>query len=225
MNYAKILARKDASHFTVVVAEKQKKGRGRLNRIWESEEGGLYFTIILKPMINSAKSFIFNFAASLSMARTLRKKFQIDAKLKWPNDILVDEKKICGMLSEMEAQANIISYINIGLGLNVNNKQLSKDLNAISVKEIVGKSVCRKEILTEFLDRFEKNIRKENLDHIIPKWKKNTITINRDVKIVTNNEVSKGFAVNIDETGALLLKLRDGSLKKVIYGDCFHQKC
>jgi BirA family transcriptional regulator, biotin operon repressor / biotin---[acetyl-CoA-carboxylase] ligase len=223
MDIARDLARKGCPGFTTVIAEKQLKGRGRLKRTWFSSTGGLYFTMVLRPKIPSVISARVNFAASLVLAKTLRRLFHIDARVKWPNDILVEERKLVGMLSEMEAEADILSFINIGLGINVNNDPTLEEPNAVSLKEIIGKNVSRKNILVSFLDEFEALITDNNLENIIPEWKKYTITLNRKVKIVTTNDISEGIARDVDENGALILELNDGSMKKVLYGDCFHR--
>ena len=121
MDTAKELARKNCPDFTVVIAGRQTKGRGRLKRQWLSDDGGIYFTLVLRPDIPVPLSSRVNFLASLTLARVLRELFQIDAAVKWPNDILVDGRKISGMLSELEAEIDRVLFINIGMGINVNN--------------------------------------------------------------------------------------------------------
>jgi BirA family biotin operon repressor/biotin-[acetyl-CoA-carboxylase] ligase len=222
MDVAKDLARKGCPDFTVVVAGRQKKGRGRLKRIWFSSEGGLYFTIVLRPKISPVVSFKINFSASLVLAQILRNMFGIKAMVKWPNDILVDGKKISGMLSEMEAEADMITFLNIGLGINVNNDPTSEEPMAASLKKVLGREISKKEILARYLEEFEKRLNNVTLDNVISEWKQYTLTLNRHVKIVANHEVSEGFAIDVDENGALVLGLEDGSTKRVIYGDCFH---
>jgi BirA family biotin operon repressor/biotin-[acetyl-CoA-carboxylase] ligase len=222
MDTAKDLARKNCPDFTVVVAGIQTKGRGRLRRVWLSAEGGLYFTMILRPQIHPLQSSRINFLASLTLARTLQDLFDIDAKVKWPNDILVEGKKICGMLSELEAEADQVAFINIGMGINVNNNPEILESKASSIKNIVGREIPRKEILAPFLDEFERRMKKENFDHVISEWKEYSATLNQVVKIVTTHDETEGVAVDVDENGALMVKLEDGTLKTVIYGDCFH---
>ncbi|MBC8199598.1 MAG: biotin--[acetyl-CoA-carboxylase] ligase [Desulfobacterales bacterium] len=222
MDVAGEFARKGCSHFTVIIAGCQKKGRGRLKRIWHSSEGGLYFTIVLRPQIPPVLSLRLNFAASLVLAQLLRQMFCIDAMVKWPNDILVNNRKISGMLSEIEAESDMVSFLNIGFGINVNNDPAAKEPAATSLRCILGKKISRKQLLSEFLDKFESYINNVNLDNVIPEWKKYTITLNRRVKVVTSHDISEGVAIDVDENGTLILELADGSIKKVIYGDCFH---
>ena len=223
MDVARSLARKGADHLSIVIADRQIKGRGRLRRQWFSECGGLYFTTILRPSIAPAMSFKINFLASLLLVRILRQLYAIEAKVKWPNDILVDNKKLSGMLSEMETEADLVNYINIGMGVNVNNDPLVADPNATSLKFLLNREVSRIEILNHFLNEFEKLLLHIESEDIISKWKECSGTLNRCVKIVTTCEQIEGVAKDVDETGALVVELADGSVKRVIYGDCFYE--
>ena len=223
MDIARELARKECPHFTVVIAGRQKKGRGRLKRSWLSSEGGLYFTIVVRPKIPPVLSSRVNFAASMILAQTLRNMFNINAMVKWPNDVLVDGKKISGILSEMEAEIDRVSFISIGIGINVNNDPTPYEPMATSLKKILGKEVPRIEVLKAFLDHFEDALNDSNFDNVVSEWKKYSETLNRHVRIVTANDVSEGLAVDVDDNGALILKLTDGSMKKITYGDCFHE--
>lgn len=223
MDVARNLARKGADHLSVVIADRQIKGRGRLRRQWFSERGGLYFTTILRPVIAPALSFRISFSASLALIRILRDLYSVDAKVKWPNDILVDEKKLSGMLSEMETEADLVSYINIGMGINVNNDPLVAEPNATSLKFLLNRDVSRIEVLNHFLNEFEKFLSHIESEDIISKWKECSGTLNRGVKIVTTKEQIEGVAKDVDETGALVVELSDGTVKRVIHGDCFYQ--
>jgi BirA family transcriptional regulator, biotin operon repressor / biotin---[acetyl-CoA-carboxylase] ligase len=222
MDIAKALARKNCPDFTVVIAERQTRGRGRLSRKWISDSGGLFFTMVLRPPIPVLLSGRINFLAAVTLVRTLRETLQIDARVKWPNDILVAGRKIAGMLSELEAEGDRVRFINIGIGVNVNNDPSPIEAAAASLREITGTTVSRKALFAKFMDDFELQLRQADFDQIISEWKKYTVTLQRRVRIVTGREVSEGLAVDVDENGALIMQLADGSLKKIIYGDCFH---
>ena len=223
MVVAKELARNDCADFTTVIAGRQISGRGRLNRPWLSQEGGLYFTIVLRPELPAVLGFRVSFLASLTLARTLDEIFKIDARVKWPNDILIGERKISGMLSELEAESDRVAFVNIGVGVNVNNDPSPVHPEATSIKEILGREVSKKDLLLRFLDAFEKKMRAAAFDHVVRDWKQYAVTLNRDVRIVTDREVTAGRAIDVDDTGALILKCADGSLRTIRYGDCFHQ--
>jgi len=224
MDTAKDLARKNCPDFTVVVAGRQTKGRGRLKRQWLSDDGGLYFTMVLRPNIPVRLSSRINFLASLTLAHVLRELFQIDAAVKWPNDILVDGRKISGMLSELEAETDRVLFISVGMGINVNNDPSGVESGASSLKKITGREISKKMLLARFLAEFKKRLNKAEFENVISEWKKYTVTLGRQVKIVTHKEVSEGLAVDVEPDGALVLELADGSHKKIVYGDCFHQR-
>ncbi len=223
MEVAKQLARKGCADFTTVIAGRQTSGRGRLNRQWFSDEGGLYFTMVLRPDLPPVFSFRVGFLASLTLARLLNQIFKIEVRVKWPNDLLVNERKICGMLSELEAEADRVAFINMGIGLNVNNDPSPIEPTATSLKMILGHNVSKKEILFRYLDLFETQMQSAAYDDVIEQWKQYTVTLNRHVRVVTTRDVFTGKAIDVDETGALVLKCSDGSLKTIHYGDCFHQ--
>ncbi len=218
---ARELARKGCCHFTVAVAGTQTKGRGRLRRAWISDAGGLYFTIVLRPKIPPTLSYRFNFAASLCMVQSLRSLFQVDVGAKWPNDILLNHRKLCGMLSEMEAESDRVRYLNIGMGVNLNNSPNPKEQPAISLRSVLGHSVSPTALLADFLDRFEQRIGTDDLATIIAEWKPEALTLNQPVRIIAGDRVQTGLATDVDEDGALLLRHDDGTVERIIYGDCF----
>ena len=222
MDIARDMARKGCPEFTVVIAGRQNKGRGRLQRVWHSPEGGLYFTVVTRPRIPPVLSPRVNFIASVVLVQTIRNRFDIEATVKWPNDILVKERKLSGMLSEIEAESDRVSFINIGIGLNVNNDPTPMEPNACSLKMILKKEISRKALLTEFLDAFESRIIRGDFDDVISDWKQYTSTLNRTVRIVIGKKTREGVAIDVDENGALILKTPDGSTETITYGDCFY---
>lgn len=223
MDVARKMAREGAPDFSVVVADTQEKGRGRLMRKWLSDDGGLYFTLILRPKLPPALSYLVNFTASMVLAETLRSRFGIEAMVKWPNDILVGGRKLSGMLSEMEAEGDMATFVNIGIGLNVNNDPTAEEPMATSLKALRGESVSRREVLAAFLDRLEERIEKHGFEDAVACWKGYTMTIGRPVTVTTTRETVEGLARDVDDSGALILEIADGSTRRVIYGDCFHR--
>ncbi len=222
MDVAREMAGKGCPDFTVIISEFQSIGRGRLQRTWHSDAGGLYFTLVLRPKLAPVHGHRINFAASLVLAKVLQQMFHLDAKVKWPNDILVNNLKLSGMLSEMGVEEDKLSYVNIGIGINVNNDPTEKEPNAISLKKLLGTRIDRRKLLSTFLDDFQNMLSVTPPANIIPQWKQHTITIGRHVKIVTIKESYEGVARDVNENGALILEQKDGSLIEVIYGDCFH---
>jgi len=223
MDIARDMARKGAPGFSVVVADIQDKGRGRLERIWQSPSGGLYFTMVVRPDLPPMRSPRINFAASLVLAQAVEAVCGIEVRVKWPNDLLVGEKKIAGMLSEMETEADRVSFINIGIGINVNNDPPSDVGYAASIRQLTGKTHSRIELLSCFMDRFEERITAGSLGTIMKEWKQQTATIGKDVIIATTRGTTRGKAVDVDDNGGLILETDTGERRTVIYGDCFHQ--
>ncbi len=222
MDKAKNLVKNNAPHLSVVIAENQTLGRGRLNRKWFSSKGGLWFTLILKPDTPPQLSYIYNFAASLSLSRSLRRLFELDVSVKWPNDLLLNGKKLAGLLSEMETRGDMVEFLNIGIGINVNNQPQKIESRAISLKDVLDQNLSRRLILETFLDEFKNHIQIIDCPKIIEQWKKQTSTIGCHVRIETLNQFYEGFAIDVDDTGALIIEDNTGETKRIIYGDCFH---
>jgi BirA family biotin operon repressor/biotin-[acetyl-CoA-carboxylase] ligase len=221
METARRMARKGCPAFTVVVAEHQTQGRGRLQRTWVSDTGGIYFTIVLRPALPAQLAFRVNFAASAVLARVLRQRYDVDARLKWPNDILIDGRKVCGLLAEMEAEADGVSFVNVGMGINANNDPPEVPTGAVSLRQVLGRSVSRRNLMADFLNNLEKRLTGRELGNAVAEWRRYAITLDRRVRVVTGRETIKGLAVDVDDSGALILELPDGTRRSVIYGDCF----
>ncbi len=219
---ARALARKKCPHFTVLVAGRQTRGRGRLKRVWHSDDGGLYFTVVLRPQLPPRMGFQINFAAAVALAVTLRESYHVPAGVKWPNDVLVSGNKISGMLSEMRADDDHIEYLNIGMGINVNNDPSDKEARAVSIRQLLGQSVSRIDLLATFLDRLDRQLQPAALESVVSQWKALTVTLGRPVKIVTYQQTIEGMALDVDDNGALKVRTPSGDVQTVIYGDCFH---
>lgn len=224
MEHARELGRKGAPDQTLVISERQTKGRGRMDRIWNSATGGLYFTLLLRPQVPAVSGFLINFITSVALTRAIREQTGVEARVKWPNDILVGDKKLSGMLSEMETRGEMVSFISIGIGLNVNNEPQEKEPGSVSLKNLLGYEVNRRELLLCFLDNISQSMANPDLENAVATWKEYTMTIGRQVRIVTTKETNHGKVMDVDETGALILESPDGTIKKVYYGDCFHNE-
>ncbi len=221
MVLAKSLAQEGCPHFTVVVAERQTRGKGRLRRTWISDSGGLYFTIVLRPEIPVSHVMRYPFAASVVLCRTIRRMTGIDARVKWPNDILVGDCKLAGMLCEMEAETDLVSFVNIGIGVNVNNDPEPLEQKACSIRSILNRSVSRVALLKEFLDAYESAVDSLDPAAVMQEWKSLSATLGRRVRIVTSERVTEGRAIDIDANGNLILETQNRNLETILYGDCF----
>lgn len=222
MNLARQLAGSGSPHLTVVVADRQTSGRGRLQRSWQSAEGGLYFSMVLRPEMPPREAPLVNLAVALEVVASLQACCGIAAAVKWPNDVLVGERKIAGILSQMEMEGESLTFLNIGVGVNLNNTPEIDDKPAVSVRQLIGRSVPRPQFLADFLARCDHRLANFSPAEVVAAWKEKTITLGRRVTIATARETHVGLAVDIDEDGGLVLQGDDGSRQTVFHGDCFH---
>jgi BirA family transcriptional regulator, biotin operon repressor / biotin---[acetyl-CoA-carboxylase] ligase len=222
MDTARDLAKNGAPHLSCVVAEHQIRGRGRLNRQWESGKGGLWMTLILIPDTPPPLAYLYNFAASVSLSKTFDTLFGLDVRVKWPNDLLLNGRKLAGLLSEIETQADMIRFLLVGIGINVNNDPTSELFDAISIQQALGRKVSRQKILAEFMKQFLGRIQDMNPSKIMEAWKQRTATIGSRVRVQTHTQTFQGLAIDVEDTGTLLVKDDLHQIQKIIYGDCFH---
>lgn len=207
----------------VVVAETQREGKGRLSRSWHSPPGGLWISVILKPRISLAQAYRINMAASVAVARTLSSLYGIKATIKWPNDILVNDRKICGILMEISAEVDRVDYAIVGIGLNANvtAKNFPKDWNAISLLEELGSKVSRTDLAQRLLEELENAYlsigSKENYED----WCSLSATLGKRVRIASHDGDLEGLAESLSEDGALMLRL-PGETRRILAGDCIH---
>lgn len=220
MDPARDLARQGVADGTMVVAEVQTHGRGRLSRQWLSPPGGIYFTLVLRPAISPAYASRVNLMAAVAVAGTIRKTFGLDALVKWPNDVLLPVKKVCGILAEMEAEVDVVKFINLGIGINANNPVTEFGDRAISLKQALGKSISRQEFLRALLTEIESRRPLLMQRELLDEWRTLSATLDREVRIEAPGEVIAGKAVDIDDSGALIVEQKDGSLKRAVAGDC-----
>jgi BirA family biotin operon repressor/biotin-[acetyl-CoA-carboxylase] ligase len=223
MTRAAGLARNGCPPMTVVIAERQTGGRGRLKRTWDSPPGGLYFTLVLRPAVSPLLSARITFYTAAVLVEVLRRRYHIDAMVKWPNDILVGGRKLCGMLSEMEAETDLIAFLNVGVGINANNDTAAHRDIAVSLRELLGRTVSRRALLEDFLETFEGGFSAAASEESVTRWKRHATTLNREVEVATTRETFSGLARDVDENGALIIEMADGSRRRVLFGDCFHR--
>lgn len=222
MEAARELAKKGAKEGTIVIAEAQSRGRGRLSREWVSPKGGIYFTLILRPAISPAYAPRVNLMAAVAVAATIRKLYGLRAEVKWPNDVLIEGKKVCGILAEMGAEMDVVNFVNVGIGINANSSIAQFEKAATSLKDVLGREISRKEFLSVLLVEIERWLQLLMKADLLEEWKRLSATLNRDVRIMSLGEEVVGRVVDIDERGALILKNKDGSLVTVLVGDCVH---
>lgn len=223
MDTAMEMARKGCPGFTVVAAERQTRGRGRLQRAWQSAQGGLYFTMVLRPDIPLSDAPLINLAAAVDLADSLAALYGIQARLKWPNDLLVKGRKLAGILSQMAAEPDRIEFINLGIGVNVHNDTRKVKPPAVSVARLTDRAVSRARILAGFWDRLERRLTEGGMSGVVAQWKERSVTLGKPVKVQTLNDQIEGRAVDVEPNGGLVVETADGRRTTIVYGDCFHQ--
>jgi BirA family biotin operon repressor/biotin-[acetyl-CoA-carboxylase] ligase len=226
-DWAKKLAELGANEGTVTIAETQTSGRGRIGRTWISPIGGLYFSVILRPKLKPAETIKLVFVASLAIVDALKQLHGLKAKTKWPNDVLIDGRKVCGILSEMKTNGEQVKYAVLGIGINANfdvEKVLPEQLreNATSLAKELGTKVDLNELLKATLEKLESVydlFLEKGFAPVLSKWKQSASFLGKQVEVRNEDEKLRGSAVDVDESGSLILRLNDGVMKHVFIGD------
>ncbi len=217
---------KGAAEGTLVLAESQTRGRGRLGRDWVSPKyKGIYLSLILRPKILPSLNPVLTLLAAVSICEAIKIIAGLDAQIKWPNDILMHHKKLGGILTELNAEMDRTSFVVIGIGLNVNNDKKDLITGATSLKEQKKESINRIELLRDLLRQIEKNyieFQEKGTQAILDKWRAFNITLGRRIKVVSQKMHLEGEAVSIDADGGLLVRKDSGLIEKVISGDIIH---
>ena len=220
------MAEDGAENGLLVVADAQTSGKGRRGRQWESEKGtNLYFSMLLKPDIAPDKASMITLVAAYSVAKVIEKNTGLDAKIKWPNDIVVGKKKVCGILTEMNMERDYIHHIVVGIGINVNEEEFPDEIRdmATSLKKEVGRIVSRANLLCDILLQFEKDysafLAAEDLKPFIDDYNKMLVNKGALVKVLDPKGEFSGIAGGINEEGMLIVFKENGQIEKVYAGE------
>ncbi len=218
----KEMARQGAPHGSVCLCECQTAGRGRLDRTWSSPEGqGVWISVLLRPDIAPESAPLITFCVALAMTQAVRETAGIDARIKWPNDVVAQRRKLCGILLEMGFDASGM-YVVAGAGLNVRRGAYPPELadRAVSVEELAD-APDRSVIVAEYLAALEKalgRLEREGFEGIEADYRAQSCTLGSAVRVIGAEDFT-GVAEAIDGTGALLVRREDGALQRVLAGD------
>ena len=210
---------------TVVFAESQTQGRGRKERVWQSAPGlNLTFSILLNKKGNIPESLsLLNLGVSLAVANSLENLYNVKTHLKWPNDVLINDKKIVGILSESVSQGSKIERVVIGIGINANQTYFPDDFGIppTSLKIETDQTIDRERLLAETLVNIEDIIKRinESPATVVQDWRSKCKMIGDNIMITDGENTKSGIFDDIDEEGFLLLKSRSGRIEKIHYGD------
>ena len=215
-NLAILLAEKNPdSDGIVIIAEQQKSGRGRENRKWLSPKGGIWLSVILRPRMPASIITLLPFAAALAVCEAIKKTTQLDAKLRWPNDVTISCKKVAGILIDSSIEAERINYAVIGIGVNANVKSslisahLEKSIKVTSLSEELGHETSILGLTKEILERLEYYLiqMEHSVPHtIIDKWKKNSDILGQKVALMQRNRTIQGMVADVKPDGSLVVR-------------------
>lgn len=222
MDAARDLAIGGAEEGTVVLAEKQTGGRGRLGRRWLAPPGtSILMSIVLRPPIEKLTAL--NMVAALAVARAIEQATGLEARIKWPNDVLIDSRKVCGILLETDIARDKVNWVIVGIGLNVN-----LDVAALpemptpptSLSTALGRKVDKEELLRALLLQLDKLYQALLAGQPVRQlWLERLDTLGKEVTVTIGDTVERGVAESVDDQGSLLLRRADGSLAVIVAGD------
>ena len=228
-NFAQQIAADKKENGTIVIAEKQTSGRGRLDRKWTSPKGGIWFSLIIHPKFDVSSSTLIPILSAVALSKSIKKILGVETEVKWPNDIILNGKKVAGILADASVQANNIDYLILGIGINFDidtkklEKRLSKTPNFYGVNSLRenNNKTPPKILLKEFLFQFEKNLASLNKGEkakIVKEWTKNAAGIGRKITINTSSGKISGISQGIDTDGALKIKTKK-KIERILVGD------
>lgn len=223
---AKQLGEENAPHGTLVVADMQTAGRGRRGRDWESPPGcSIYMSLLLRPDIRPGNAPMMTIVMAYSVAKAIRKCTGLNVQIKWPNDIILNGKKIVGILTEMSTEIDYINHVVIGVGINVNMESFPEELadKATSLRIETGETVKRSPVIAETMIQFEacygQFVECGNLGFLREAYNEMLVNCGREVLILGAKESYQAHALGIDDNGELLVRHEDGTVETVYAGE------
>lgn len=208
----------DTENPTIIAAHQQTSGRGRLNRDWMGPPGGIYCSLLSYPRLSPMDAPLVTMVAAVAVARALESQ-HMSPTIKWPNDVQVDGEKVAGILTEMQGEADRISWVIVGIGINANVEQDTLPSGATSIRSVLGHDCHRAEMIQSIVASFEELI--ESPTAALDAWRVRTDTLGRRVRIETAAETIIGEAIDIELPGSLIVETDTGR-QRVLAGDCEH---
>ena len=225
---AKFLSMNDVENGTVIISEKQTQAKGRSGKHWASPLGGVWLSIILNPNVDHSKLPLITLATGVAVAKTLENIGVENPEIKWPNDIMINGKKVCGILTEAVAKFNTIENVIIGVGIdaNLDIEQFPEELQSgtTTLKKELGRDGNENLLIKTFLEEFEKiseQFSHEGYEDILKEWRKRSYSIGKIVEVREPfNKNYDAYVLGVSREGALIVEKIDGTLEKVISGEC-----
>ncbi len=220
--------KKTSSEGIVIIAEQQTGGRGRENRKWLSPSGGIWLSVILRPTTSALDITLLPFAAAVAVCEAIRKTTDLNPKLRWPNDVMINGKKVAGILVDISMEADLINYAIIGIGINANVDSLAlssaveSHLTVTSIRDELGYKINILELTKVTLEQLEYHYLriKDDLPHrIIEQWKNNSDIFHHKVEVIGKHSTIKGIAEDVKDDGSLLVRTHEGKEINVVASD------
>ena len=218
---ARMLAREGARHGTLVIADTQSAGRGRRGRGWISPVGeGIFMSLILRPQTPPSEVAKLSLTLALAVSRAIKRETGLDARIKWPNDIVIGGRKVCGLLLEMDATAEKVDSIVAGVGINVHQRVFDEEIahTASSLDLLAGGRVSRSAIIRAFLEEFERAMALSD-EEMMDAYRARSATIGQKVQVISLSGTYAGMAQGITESGSLLVETDEGEVREVLAAD------
>ena len=229
---AKFLSENGVSNGTVIISEKQSGAKGRLGKSWESPLGGIWLSIVVKPQVDHSKIPMITLATGVAVVKTFERIGIKNAEIKWPNDVIINDKKVCGILTEAITKFNNIESVIIGVGIDANfdvnvlSKELQEGTTTLDIES--DHRINENEIIRFFLEEFEKIAKlfeEGEFERILKEWRKYSYSIGKIVEVREPfSKAYDGYVLGISREGALVVEKIDGTLEKVISGECIIKK-
>lgn len=220
------LAEKGAPHGTLVVADRQTGGKGRRGRTWESPGGeGIWMSLMLRPKMNPVNASMLTLIMALAAEKGIREVTGMECQIKWPNDLVLNKKKICGILTEMSTDQMEIQYVIIGIGINVCQETFPDEIKATATSLYLesGERIARSKIIGATMAAFEEYyeifMETEDMSGLIEQYNQKLVNLNNEVCILAPDGEFRGISTGINRTGGLMVRLKDGSETEVISGE------
>lgn len=223
MDEAFTLGLKGEPEGVVVCAEGQTKGRGRLGRSWMSPKGkGIYLSIILRPNFSPTQTAQLTLMTAVAICDAIKKTTGLQPAIKWPNDVLFDNHKAAGILTELSAEMDRVKFVVVGIGLNVNTLTAQLPQGATSLRAQTKQSLSRIKMIQEMLRSFEDwylTLQKKGFAPVLKKWKEMSATLGKNVKVKNPSGEIEGLAVDVDTDGSLMIRKSNGVIVRCLTGD------
>ena len=223
---AKLAGENRGEHGALFIADRQVAGRGRRGRSWQSPGGAcIYMTLLIRPQFPPEKASMLTLVMALSVAEAIRGQSGLDAKIKWPNDIVLNSKKICGILTEMSTEIDYINYVVTGVGINVNQTAFPQEMEETATSLLLegNRTVRRAELVAAVMGRYEKNyetfIETQDLSKLLDKYNQMLVNRDRDVRVLEPQKEYNAHALGINKQGELIVITPEGEEKRIYAGE------